>query len=45
MALILVADDTPEMVEIIKDVLESRGHQVAVAKDGVEMIEKGKTLI
>ncbi|MBI3299636.1 MAG: response regulator [Elusimicrobia bacterium] len=45
MALILVADDTPEMVEVLTDILESRGHQVAVAKDGVEMIEKGKTLM
>ena len=44
MALILVAEDTPEIASLIKDVLESRGHQVALAADGVRMIEQAKTL-
>lgn len=44
MALILVAEDAPELAEMLKHVLESRGHQVAVANDGVEMIEKAKNL-
>lgn len=44
MALILVAEDAPELAEMLKHVLESRGHQVAVASDGVEMIEKAKNL-
>ncbi|MBI5595567.1 MAG: response regulator transcription factor [Elusimicrobia bacterium] len=45
MALILVAEDTAELAQMLKEILESRGHQVVVAKDGVEMIEKGKTLM
>lgn len=45
MALILVAEDTAELARMLKEILESRGHQVAVAHDGVEMIEKGKTLM
>ncbi|MBI3299637.1 MAG: response regulator [Elusimicrobia bacterium] len=45
MALILVAEDTPEIAGMLKDMLESRGHQVAIACDGVEMIEKGKSLM
>lgn len=44
MALILVAEDAPELAEMLKHILESRGHQVAVAFDGVEMIEKAKNL-
>ncbi|TPW20717.1 MAG: putative response regulator/sensor histidine kinase [Elusimicrobia bacterium] len=44
MALILVAEDAPELAEMLKHILESRGHQVAVASDGVEMIEKAKSL-
>ncbi|TBR23161.1 response regulator [bacterium] len=44
MALILVAEDAAELAEMLKHVLESRGHQVAVAADGVEMIEKAKNL-
>ena len=45
MALILVAEDTPEIAGMLKDILESRGHQVAIAADGVQMIEKGKSLM
>lgn len=44
MALILVAEDAPELLEMLKTILESRGHQVATAADGVEMIEKAKSL-
>ncbi len=43
-ALILVADDEPAILEMIKAVLETRGHQVATAVDGVELIEQAKTL-
>ncbi|MDE2290557.1 MAG: response regulator [Elusimicrobia bacterium] len=45
MALILIAEDTPELAGMLKDILESRGHQVALAYDGVQMIEKGKSLL
>ena len=44
MALILVAEDATELADMLKSILESRGHQVAVAADGVEMIEKAKNL-
>ncbi|OGR58157.1 MAG: hypothetical protein A2X36_14155 [Elusimicrobia bacterium GWA2_69_24] len=44
MALILVADDTPEIVMMLKDILEAHGHQVATADDGVEMVEKAKSI-
>ncbi len=43
MALIMVADDVPEIVLLLTDILESRGHQVVSVHDGVEMIEKSKT--
>ncbi|TBR23160.1 response regulator [bacterium] len=44
MALILVADDTPEVAELVQDILEARGHQVVMAADGVQMIERAKTV-
>jgi CheY-like chemotaxis protein len=44
MALILVADDSPEILQLVKDILESSGHQVAMASDGVQMIEQAKNL-
>ncbi len=44
MALILVAEDTAELAEMLQNILQSRGHQVAVAHDGVEMIEKAKNI-
>lgn len=44
MALILVAEDTPEVAALVRDLLEARGHQVAMAADGVQMIEKAKSL-
>jgi two-component system cell cycle response regulator DivK len=43
-ALILVAEDTPEIAALVRDLLEARGHQVAMAADGVQMIEKAKSL-
>ncbi|MBI5201931.1 MAG: response regulator [Elusimicrobia bacterium] len=39
----MIADDTPDIVELLKDILESRGHQVAAVTDGVQMIEKAKS--
>lgn len=42
MALIMVADDTPDIVTLLTDILESRGHQVVSVGDGVQMIEKAK---
>lgn len=44
MALILVADDDPSIREMLRAVLESRGHQVVLASDGVQMIEAAKTV-
>ncbi len=44
MALILIADDEPAILEMMKAVLESRGHQVATAVDGVELVEQAKTI-
>lgn len=43
MALIMVADDVPDIVMLLKDILESRGHQVVSVADGVQMIEKAKS--
>ena len=40
--LIMVADDTPEIVMMLKDILEARGHQVVSVSDGIQMIEKAK---
>lgn len=45
MALILIAEDTAEIADLLRDILEARGHQVAVATDGVQLIEKGKSLM
>ncbi|OIO07295.1 MAG: hypothetical protein AUJ52_10535 [Elusimicrobia bacterium CG1_02_63_36] len=44
MALILVAEDAPDIANMLRDILHSRGHQVAVCHDGVEMIEKAKSI-
>ena len=44
MALILVDDDSPEIVTMLKEVLEIQGHQVVTAADGVQMVEKAKTI-
>ncbi len=42
MAKILVVDDEPDMVEMIKAALESASHQVIAAFNGKEGIEKAK---
>ena len=44
MALILVAEDSPDIATMLRDILHSKGHQVAVCSDGVEMIERAKSL-
>ncbi|MCL0069727.1 response regulator [Dehalococcoidia bacterium] len=40
---ILVIDDDPDILEALTTVLESRGYQVATARDGVEGLDKLKT--
>ena len=42
MALIMLADDEPDIVAMLKDLLTMRGHQVVSVPDGVQMIEKAK---
>lgn len=42
MALIMVADDAPDIVELVSDILKSRGHQVVSVSDGIQMVEKAK---
>jgi CheY-like chemotaxis protein len=41
-ALIMVADDNPEIVALLKDFLQSKGHQVVSVTDGMEMAEKAQ---
>ncbi len=43
MAKILVVDDEPDMIEMIKAALESAAHEVVTASDGQEGIEKAKS--
>ncbi|MCL0079339.1 response regulator [Dehalococcoidia bacterium] len=40
---ILVIDDDPDILEALTTVLESRGYQVATARDGVEGLNRLKT--
>ena len=42
MAKLLVVDDEPDMVEMIKAALESASHQVVVAYNGKEGVEKAR---
>lgn len=42
MALILVADDDPALLDLVRQVLESRGHQVVAVDDGLQLVEKAK---
>ncbi len=42
-AKILIIDDDPDIVEAMKVVLESKNHQVAVAKSGEEGLKKVKS--
>jgi len=44
-ALILVVDDVADNVEILQLRLESQGYQVVTAGDGVEALEKIRTLL
>lgn len=39
---ILVTDDSPTMVAMIKELLESDGYSVIIASDGQEALEKAK---
>lgn len=42
MSKILIIDDDPDLVEAMKVVLESKQHQIAVAKSGEEGLKKAK---
>ncbi len=44
MALILIAEDDPDIAGMLRDILHSKGHQVAISVDGVEMIERAKSI-
>ncbi len=44
MALILIAEDDPDIAGMLQDILQSKGHQVAISVDGVEMIERAKSI-
>lgn len=39
MALILIADDSPTEIFVIKKILEKHNHQVVTAEDGVQAVE------
>ncbi|WP_438970595.1 twitching motility response regulator PilH [Methylophaga sp.] len=40
MALILIADDSPTEVYVLQKMLEKNGHQVIIAEDGLEAVDK-----
>ncbi len=42
MALIMVADDNPTILDLLKDYLEGRGHQVVTVPDGLQAAEKAQ---
>lgn len=42
MALILIADDSPTEIYILKKILEKHNHQIIVAEDGIQAIELTK---
>jgi CheY-like chemotaxis protein len=42
MALIMVADDEPSIVSLLKDFLQSRGYQVLPVEDGMQVAEKAQ---
>jgi len=44
MARIMVVDDDPDLVESVTMILEKKGHKVVPAYDGVECMEKVKTV-
>ena len=37
---ILIADDSPTIVEVMRFLLESQGHEVVSASDGIEAISQ-----
>lgn len=39
MALILIADDSPTEIYLLKKILEKDGHQIIVAEDGLQAIK------
>jgi DNA-binding response OmpR family regulator len=39
MAHVLVVDDEPEIVKMVQKIMESRGHRVSIARDGIEAVE------
>ena len=41
---ILIVDDEPEMVEELKEILEDEGYNIDTAFDGVEAVEKFKSI-
>ncbi|MDT8371333.1 MAG: twitching motility response regulator PilH [Gammaproteobacteria bacterium] len=43
MALILIADDSPTEVYVIKKILEKHNHQVLIADDGEQAMELAQT--
>jgi len=42
MALILIADDSPTEIYILKKILENHGHQILTAEDGEQAIDVSK---
>lgn len=40
---ILIVDDEPDLIDMLKDRLEAEGYTVIAASDGVEGLEKAKT--
>jgi twitching motility two-component system response regulator PilH len=44
MALILIVDDSPTEVHVMKTALEKHGYQIASASDGAEAIAKAKSM-
>jgi len=42
MAHVMVVDDEPEIVKMVQKIMESRGHRVTTAKDGLEAVETAK---
>lgn len=43
MALILIADDSPTEVYVLKKILEKHNHQILIAEDGEQAIELAQT--
>ncbi|EEF80770.1 twitching motility response regulator PilH [Methylophaga thiooxydans] len=40
MALILIADDSPTEVYVLQKLLEKNGHDVLIAEDGIQAVDK-----